>query len=73
MYVLSEKIKNIKIYPMKISISAFEKSLYILHGHVFIMNHVLSRAILFFIFFFKSEMLRFVTYVLKCVMVNMLP
>ena len=37
--VLSKNIKNIKFFPMKFSIFAFEKkNLCILHGHVFVMH-----------------------------------
>ena len=37
-YVFSKNIKNIKNFPMKFSIFAFEKFLCILHGHVFVMT-----------------------------------
>ena len=33
-----QNYQNVKFFPRKFSIFAFEKNLYILHGHVFIME-----------------------------------
>ena len=38
MYVLNKNIKNIKNFPMKLSIFGSEKILHILHGQVFVMQ-----------------------------------
>ena len=44
MYVLSKSKKNIKIFPMKISIFTGEKGLRILHGRVFVKKRTKLRS-----------------------------